>query len=319
MNNLTVLELCAGAGGMALGLDWAGFRHAALTDNDADCCATLRRNCPDWNVAQANIRNADVRPYYGADLVAGGVPCQPFSVAGRQEGQGDSRDLFEVALSVIQEVEPKAVMLENVRGFLSPKFGDYRKQILDWLHDLGFEMRTGLLNAKDFGLPQNRPRAFIVGLRPEYSRAFEMPKPQLLKVSVGDLLHPEMASGGWEGAGEWRRNAAGIAPAIAAGSDKHTGGADFSGGSSARKAWKKLGVNAASVAEHAPAPGFTGMPRLTLPMCARVQGFPADWEFTGDKRSKCRQIGNALPPPLAFAVAQSITRALRWHTQTRAA
>lgn len=203
------------------------------------------------------------------------------------------------------------MLFENVRGLLDKRFDAFRNSIETWLRDLGYVTHTALLNAKDFGLPQKRPRVFIVGLKSQYARAFHMPEPQPPGLTVGDLLYPEMASGGWEGADAWRKTACGLAPAIAAGSVKHKGGADYSGGSSARKTWEKIDVSAKSVADHVPARGFTGLPRLTLRMCAQIQGFPDGWEFIGDKISQCRQIGNALPPPLAHAVAQAVAHALR--------
>ena len=118
---LSSVEMCAGAGGQALGLEQAGFAHEAAVEIDAHCRETLRLNRPQWNVVegtQADLSSFDGRPYMGIDLLAGGLPCPPFSVAGKQLGRDDERNLFPDALRVVDETRPKAVMIENVRGFL---------------------------------------------------------------------------------------------------------------------------------------------------------------------------------------------------------
>jgi DNA (cytosine-5)-methyltransferase 1 len=306
---LTVLELCAGAGGQALGLEQAGFEHTALVEIDVDACRTLRHNRPDWHILQGDITSFDAKPYRGTGLVAAGLPCPPFSVAGQQRGEADERNLFPAAFRIIQEVRPKAVMIENVRGLLDSRFGYYRKLIADRLGTLGYDTRFELLNAADFGVPQNRPRVFIIGLRSEYSSAFEMPAKQSLNMTVGGVLFDLMQGEGWHGAKDWRTTASSIAPAIVGGSKKH-GGPDL-GPTRARAAWAALGVDGKTIAERPPAADFSGMPRLTVPMAARIQGFPDDWTFTGGKTAAYRQVGNALPPPLARAVAGAISLALR--------
>ncbi len=304
----TVLELCAGAGGQALGLEQAGFEHAALVEIDPDACRTLRHNRPGWNVIQGDITKFDARPYRGADLVAAGLPCPPFSVAGQQLGEADERNLFPAAFRIIQEVQPKAVMIENVRGLMDKRFDYYRKLIADHLCRLGYETRFERLNAADFGVPQNRPRVFIIGLRPQYLPTFEMPEKMPLRVTVGDVLYGLMNIEGWKGSKDWRKIASGIAPAIVGGSKKH-GGPDL-GPTRARVAWAALGVDGKGLADKPPSKDFSGLPRLTVPMAARIQGFPDDWEFVGRKTAAYRQVGNALPPALAFEVARSISSAI---------
>jgi DNA (cytosine-5)-methyltransferase 1 len=306
---LTVLELCAGAGGQALGLEQAGFEHTALIEIDADACRTLRHNRPDWNIINGDVTAFDAKPYRGVDLVAGGLPCPPFSVAGKQRGEADERNLFPSAFRIIQEAQPKAVMIENVRGLLDVRFAYYRELIVERLRSLGYVTRFELLNASNFGVPQNRPRVFIVGLRPEYASAFSVPEKQLLKTSVGDALYSLMKSEGWRGAKNWRKAAAGIAPAVVGGSKKH-GGPDL-GPTRARAAWAKLHVDGRGIALNPPAKDFLGFPRLTVQMAGKIQGFPGGWQFTGGKTAAYRQAGNALPPPLAFAVAQAIHFALQ--------
>ncbi len=123
MNKLTTLELCAGGGGQALGLEIAGIDHAALVELDSHACNTLRLNRPQWNVIQKDIRQFDSKPYRGVDIVSGGLPCPPFSVAGKQLGDKDDRNLFPTAIRIISEVMPQAVIIENVRGILDAVFG----------------------------------------------------------------------------------------------------------------------------------------------------------------------------------------------------
>ncbi len=304
----TVLELCAGAGGQALGLEQAGFAHTALVEIDAGACQTLRYNRPDWQIVQGDITSFDAKPYRAVDLVAAGLPCPPFSMAGKQRGEADERNLFPAAFRIIQEAQPKAVLIENVRGLLDKRFDYYRELIAARLQSLGYAARFELLNAADFGVPQNRPRVFIVGLRQDYAAAFEVPAKTPRVCTVGDALAGLMQSAGWGGADVWRRAAGGIAPAIVGGSKKH-GGPDL-GPTRARAAWAALGVDGKGIADSAPAQDFSGMPRLTVPMAARLQGFPDDWKFTGGKTSAYRQVGNALPPPLAAAIGGAIAAAL---------
>lgn len=136
---LTCVEICAGAGGQALGLAMAGFVHVALVEYEADYCKVLKDNRPEWNVICADVHDFDGRPYRGVDLFAGGVPCPPFSVAGKQLGKDDERDLFPEAIRLIKEIQPRAVMLENVRGFLDSSFNEYRTHILDSIQELGYK------------------------------------------------------------------------------------------------------------------------------------------------------------------------------------
>jgi DNA (cytosine-5)-methyltransferase 1 len=122
---LNSVEVCAGAGGQALGLESVGFSHEAVLEIEKDFCATLRLNRPAWNVLQEDLNQFDGRPYKGIDLFAGGLPCPPFSVAGKQLGENDERNLFPAALRVIDEIRPRAIMIENVRGFLDAVFEDW--------------------------------------------------------------------------------------------------------------------------------------------------------------------------------------------------
>lgn len=305
MHQLTTLELCAGAGGQALGLEAAGFRHTALVEIDHHACTTLRYNRPKWNVILGDVCDFSGKPFEGVDLVSAGLPCPPFSVAGKQLGKHDERNLFPAAIRIIDEARPRAVMIENVRGILDAVFEDYREYIKGELEQIGYAGDWKLMNACTFGVPQLRPRVVFVALQKRFFDQFMWPdeldeKPK----TVGQTLLDLMAANGWKGARLWAERADEIAPTIVGGSKKH-GGPDL-GPTRARKAWAALDVDGLGIANEAPTPDFVGMPKLTVRMVARLQGFPDDWQFAGGKTAAYRQVGNAFPPPVARAVAESI-------------
>ena len=311
------VELCAGAGGQALGLEMAGIEHAALVDNDASACATLRLNRPKWNVHEEDIKLFSASPWHGAELVTGGLPCPPYSVAGKQLGPQDDRDLFGHGLRIMDEVRPQGALIENVKGILDHKFEHVRENIKRGLKKLGFWCDWRLLNAADFGVSQLRPRVIFVALRADTAEHFRWPTPNpFTPPHVGPLLADLMSKNGWEGAATWVEAADDIAPTIVGGSKLH-GGPDL-GPTRARRAWEALGVNGRSIADEAPEPGFQGMPRLTVRMVARIQGFPDIWQFSGKKTAAYRQVGNAFPPPVAAAVAQQVKEAIEAAARGRA-
>ena len=244
------------------------------------------------------------------DLLAGGVPCPPFSKAGRQLGAADERDLFPRAIELVGAIRPKVVMLENVRGLLDVVFQTYRSEVEQQLKELGYEPGWRLFNASDFGVPQLRPRVVFVAVREDLGGLFEwpIPEPHVTAPTVGEALRDLMAANGWEGADGWAKQANTIAPTLVGGSKRH-GGPDL-GPTRARRAWEALGVDGKTLADVAPEPGFTGMPRLTVEMAARIQGFPPEWQITGRKTNAYRQVGNAFPPPVARAVGEQIKKAI---------
>lgn len=308
---LTSLEVCAGAGGQALGLEQAGYDHLNLIELDPWACQTLRRNRPKWKVTEADLHSVDVAGYRGIDLYAGGLPCPPFSIAGKQLGVHDERNLFDVALRQISECDPKAVMIENVKGMLDKTFDAYRQHILSTLRKMSYRADWKLLNAADFGVPQLRPRLVLVALKASLTDEFVWPRALPREpLSVGDTIHDLMAARGWKGADRWRRSANKIAPTIVGGSKKH-GGPDL-GPTRAKRAWAELGVNGIGIADEPPDAVYPadGMPKLTTRMVARLQGFPDDWHFEGRKTHAYRQVGNAFPPPVAKAVAIQIAKAI---------
>lgn len=310
----TSIEICAGAGGQAIGLEQAGFEHLALVEIESIACDTLRFNRPKWNVINKDIKDFSAKEFSGVDLLAGGVPCPPFSIAGKQLGQLDERDLFPEALRLVKECNPKAVMLENVRGLLDVKFKEYRRNILEELYNMGYQCDWRLVNSSDYGVSQLRPRAILVALKKEYFEYFEWPrKSKIPPLTVGELLFEEMSSLGWENANNWKLAANNIAPTLVGGSKKH-GGADL-GPTRAKKSWALLGIDGKGLADAPPVNGSKAMPRLTLKMTALIQGFPKNWTFAGKKTPAYRQVGNAFPPPVAKAIGLSIKKALKQYEQ----
>jgi DNA (cytosine-5)-methyltransferase 1 len=307
---LSCLEICAGGGGQSLGLEQAGFWHAAALEIDPDACQTLRLNRPEWKVVEDDIHQFSGTGYRGVDLLAGGVPCPPFSIAGKQLGAEDDRDLFPQALRLVEECEPTAIMLENVRGLSTARFAGYRDQVLGRLHELGYEADWQVLNACEFGVPQLRPRFILVAMKTSVYPYFAWPRAMKTPPTVGETLHALMASDGWPGADAWAGQAKGIGPTIVGGSRKH-GGPDL-GPTRARSEWLRLGVDGKGLADAPPraTDPVDHLPRLTLAMAAAIQGFPPDWRFWGRKTAAYRQIGNAFPPPVALAVGACIKDAI---------
>ncbi len=309
MGRFTVAEFCVGGGGQALGLEAAGFDCVAAVEIDADCCTTLRLNRPQWNVLHEDMRSVDGSRWQNADLFAAGVPCPPFSIAGKQLGTDDDRDLFPDAIRIIREMKPKAVMLENVPGFASAKFADYRDKLRLQLLDIGYDSDWRVLQAADYGVPQLRPRFILVALPKKRMSFFEWPQSANREQTVGNTLSDLMGQRGWKGVARWVDNAQKIAPTVVGGSKKH-GGPDL-GPTRARKQWRELGVDGIGIANEPPASDFpeTGFPRLTVRMVARIQGFPDFWKFSGKKTAAYRQVGNAFPPPVAASVGVAIANA----------
>ncbi|MFI1160495.1 DNA cytosine methyltransferase [Streptomyces sioyaensis] len=342
---LTSVEICAGAGGQALGLHNALFRHLALIEIDPNAIATLKANVEgnaeweDCEVIQADLTQLDPQEFRESlrldpgdlDLLAGGVPCPPFSIAGKQLGRDDERDLFPTMLDLVAELEPKAVMIENVRGLLEPeeKFRGYRRWILAKLESRGYEKcYWDVLEAKDYGVPQLRPRAILVAMKKAYLPYFPTKKPEAvplvtvrkalegtMRERFGDVDDPRAK----ETLDRWLSMASkGVAPTLVGGSKKH-GGADL-GPTRAKKAWEALGVCGLGVAndkkdmerlDSKDRDLFAAAgPKLTVTQAALIQGFPEKWEFTGKKTAAYRQVGNAFPPPVAEAVGKQIREAL---------
>ncbi|MGW2352612.1 DNA cytosine methyltransferase [Actinacidiphila glaucinigra] len=362
---LTSIEICAGAGGQAAGLHAAGFRHLAMVEIDRHAAASLAANAavrdgwrPEKDPDDADTATKqnfgrvltmdvnDFKPFQEfpdleeeeLDLLAGGVPCPPFSVAGKQLGRDDERDLFPRIIALAEELKPRALLIENVRGLLEPaeKFAPYRAEILEQLDAAGYAYcGWKVLEAADFGVPQLRPRALLVMIRKDCYRGFDWPNRQAQRVTVFDALDASMRErfgigspapwltekkpgddpvGAYE---RWKKHALeadDVAPTLVGGSKKH-GGADL-GPTRAKKAWLAHGVDAMGVANDKDSPDLTRDlfgpmgPKLTVEQAAIIQGFPSGWIFEGGKTARYRQIGNAFPPPVAEAVGRAIASAL---------
>ena len=215
LSQYRVVEICAGAGGQSLGLELAEFEHDLSVELDQNAAATLRHNRPHWKVVVGDVANPrvwDPASYSGVDLLAGGVPCPPFTIAGKQLGATDERDLFAWAIELCGTVRPRALLLENVRGLSLPRFAAYRQHVLDRLTSLGYAADWRLLHASDHGVPQLRPRFVLVAMRPDDFAYFSWPSPRPDDTpTVGETLHDLMAVNGWPGAAAWAAKANDIA------------------------------------------------------------------------------------------------------------
>ena len=300
-DDLVVCELFAGAGGFALGLQSAGFRHRWLIDNDRDSYETLRSNKPHWPVTQGDVRDLDPSSASGADLLACGLPTP----------SGDDSDLADYVANITEASRPRALLLETVADFARSRYSEIRGRLVRRLEALGYAHSERVLYSASFGVPQLRPRAFLVALRDDQLVDFTWPSGGRQAPTVGDVLREEMAARGWTGATRWADEANTIAPTLVGGSRKH-GGADL-GPTGSKTAWRTLRVNPTSIADDPPAASSPEMasPRLTLRMVALLQGFEPSWRFFGGKTSVYRQITSALPPPTGSAVAEAVAHALR--------
>ena len=153
----------------------AGFDHVVLVENDAAACETLRLNRPEWDIRELDVRLFNADEYKGIDLLAGGVPCPPFSVAGKGLGRADERDLFPEVLRLASQCQPRALLIENVKGLMSRRFDAYRAEIAATLKGLGYAVDWRILTAAHYGVPQLRPRTVMVAVARELGDAFRWP------------------------------------------------------------------------------------------------------------------------------------------------
>ncbi|MDE9553021.1 DNA (cytosine-5-)-methyltransferase [Xenorhabdus bovienii] len=331
----TVLELFAGAGGMALGLEKAGLKSVMLNEIDAHACKTLRKNRPHWNVVEGDVAGVDFSGYRGiVDVLAGGFPCQAFSYAGKKLGFEDTRGtLFFEFSRAVKEISPKVILAENVRGLLNHDDGRTLNTIKDIIKDLGYTLfEPRILKAMFYKVPQKRERLILIAVRndlvdrSEFEWASPYHKVLTLKdalkkgelydtdvpLSEGQKYPPRKAEilsmvppGGY-----WRDLPEAIQKEYMLKSYYLGGGKT---GMARRLSWGEPSLTLTC----APAQKQTERchPEETRPLTvreyARIQTFPDDWVFEGSMSAKYKQIGNAVPVNLSMAVGKSIINLLR--------
>ena len=321
---LCALELCAGAGGMALGLEAAGFEHVALVELDRNAASTMRRNRPAWPVIQKDLTTIDFTQYAGkVDLVCGGLPCQPYSEEGHGDGKEDKRDLLLEGARAVREIQPRAFLFENVRGALFDKHSDQIARFLRELSEAGYDVQIAEVNTQDYGIAQNRPRILFIGMRTADRRNFEMPRKfPNRRANVGDALYDLMSANGWSGVDDWADYCRSVTFALQDGMIVQGAQASTLTGRKGKAKekealrWGRNGLDPAGVPASAPSDAIVSkkgagfVPGLTIPMRARLQDFPDDYQFVGGKESVAKQIGNAVAPRMAQAVGLAIYAAL---------
>ena len=321
MSGPTLVDVGSGAGGLALGLEQAGFEPRLLLDDDEAAVSTLRANRPQWNVLHTDLLDFDPAEHpvsLDVDLLSAGLPrVRSSATVGRADSRAEER-LLKAAVYLVHAIRPRAVLIENVPGLAE---SDEYRQFRDFAHaelaHLGYEFSWFVLNAVDFGVPQNRRQGVLVAVERQRAEAFRPPTPTVDEpMTVGAALEASMASRGWKDAARWAAQADRPAPTLVGGS-RHRGGADL-GPSGAKNTWATMGVNAHTVGDLTPDPDFDwnpelgrgGMVKLTVEQTALLQGFPGTWEITGRKTARYRQVGQATPPPVGRALGRSVLAAL---------
>ncbi len=317
----TAVELFAGAGGMALGLEQAGFETSLLVEYDKDCVATLRANRPRWNVMHKDIQEIDFRGIE-ADVVTGGFPCQAFSHAGNKMGFEDTRGtlFYEFARSV-KEIRPRIFVAENVEAIVRNNDGKTLRTILNVLSSFGYDVQYKILNALHYGVPQKRKRIIFVGTKNGVK--FEYPRPSSRMMTLRDALQNVPKSIG-ERYSERKKAMLSHVPPGGSWIDmpvkvqKEYMGKSFYSSGGRRGMGRRLSWDEPCLTlTCSPAQKMTERchPKETRPFTvreyARIQTFPDSWEFTGSLSSQYRQIGNAVPVKLATALGKEIFKSLR--------
>ena len=332
LRDYTSVELFAGAGGLALGMHMAGFRHVLLNEMDAMACQTLRRNHPEWNVLEGDIHNIDFTPLRGrVDFLSGGFPCQAFSYAGKKGGLNDTRGtlFFELARAV-KEIQPKVFMGENVKGLLSHDNGRTLQVIRNAIAELGYTLvEPQVLKAIMYQVPQKRERLILIAIRNDIAEhvQFKWPDPYKRVMTLrdafysGDLFENDVP----ESEGQaYPAKKARVMAMVPEGGDwrdlpveeqkEYMGGSFYLGGGKTGMA-RRLSMDEPSLTlTCAPAQKQTERchPTETRPLTvreyARIQTFPDYWQFEGNLADQYKQIGNAVPVNLAFAIGRSLIR-----------
>ena len=326
------LEIFAGAGGLALGLDLAGFSSVGLIEFDKDAAATLRINRKSWNVIEEDVIKVTeskngiwdyIKPNQEIDLVSGGFPCQSFSYAGKRLGLNDTRGtLFYYYAKILKQIMPKMFLVENVKGLTTLDHGKTLKTMIKVFEDLGYTTTYRILNAWDHGVAEKRERMILIGIRNDLDIKYFYPKKHLYKPVLKDILMDVPKSEGQKysekkkkimdlvPAGEyWRSLPEDLAK-------EYMGASYYSGGGRTCMA-RRLSWNEPSLTlTTSPSQKQTERchPSETRPFTtreyARIQSFPDNWKFSGTMNSIYKQIGNAVPVNLAKDVGLSIINSL---------
>jgi len=331
-SSFSVIELFAGAGGLALGLEKAGLSCVLLNEIDRDACKTLRLNRPQWNVVEGDVKNVDFSEFYGkVDILTGGFPCQAFSYAGKKLGLDDVRGtMFYEFARAVNQVRPLICVGENVRGLLNHDEGRTLQGMVSVLDELGYEVvPPQVLKAIFYGVPQKRERLLVVGLRKEANLDFKWPKQKNTCYHLRDALKkgvlfdcdvPESPGQAYPKrkreimelvppGGYWRDLPIDIQKEYMKGSFFLSGGKT---GMARRISWDEPSLTLTC----APAQKQTERchPEETRPFTvreyARIQTFPDTWSFSGSITAQYKQIGNAVPVNLAVEIGKSLAQAL---------
>lgn len=318
-SGLTALSLFSGGGGLDLGFHRAGFSHMASYEILPHAAMTLQKAWPEWDVfggPEGDVTQVDWRRYRGEIAVLhGGPPCQPFSAAGRQRGATDSRDMFPEFVRAVRTIRPSAFVAENVPALLQRKFTDYLARTV--LEPLGrdYVIHRSVLDAQAFGVPQVRRRVIFVGFRSrEAAERFRVPSPTHSYRELPNLALPR-CMGAREALGLPNIGVDGPAPTLRSTltGPRHT--TSVINSVSAQRRWNELQIWPNGVApsrENAQAfVARNGHFRLSVPDCAVLQGFPEDWPFQGATYMMLGQVGNAVAPPMAYAIARAVSDAMR--------
>ncbi len=317
-HGLTAISLFSGGGGLDLGFERAGYTHQASYEILPICGETLRANRPNWSVMtgaqDGDVERTAFTPFRGVDVVHGGPPCQPFSTAGKQAGADDERNMWPDFVRCVRQARPRAFIAENVPGMLDKKFESFVQQYIVEPLQGEYTIFRFKLSADDYGVPQARRRVFFVGFRSARDAARFVPPPPThgnTQALFGPLLPRNTArlSLGLDDHGFDL-----VAPTLRSG---FTGPRKTTGvvnSQASMRTWSKLGIWPNGVqSTRALATAFVpenGHHRLTVADCALLQGFPVDWRFSGAVYQALGQIGNSVCPPVAYAVALQVARAL---------
>ncbi|GGS51438.1 DNA cytosine methyltransferase [Streptomyces violaceus] len=316
-----LVDVCAGAGGLASGLEGAGFSPVLLLDNKRQACETLLANRPHWNVVCEDLLEflPDDHPEtLDVDLLSAGLPRVRSSAAvGRSDSDHELR-LLTATIYLVHSIQPRALLVENLPALVeSPAYAGIREFVEAELAHLGYRFCWFVLNAADFGVPQERRQGILVALKEQWFHAFAPPEPTVDEhVPVGRVLLPSMRARGWRDADAWASQASAVAPTLVGGSDNR-GGADL-GPSGTKRAWARMGVNAGALADEVPGAEYewqrsddqAQMVKITVEQAALLQSFPSEWHIMGRKTARYRQIGHATPPPVGRALGAAIATAL---------